>query len=208
MTLNIMDNKVSSADSKSNPTAIVGVLAFQGAYSLHKKVCESLGYSVLEIRTSGELESCSHLMIPGGESTTFLRLLEYHDLSESLRNHALSGKPMLATCAGLILLSTEVTSPAQKSMGLLDASIERNAYGRQLDSFETELQIPVLGPDSFHGVFIRAPIIKSVGKKVEILARHSENPVFIRRGNILATTFHPELSGDTRLHEYFLQMSP
>lgn len=208
MTLIMSENKVSTADSKSNPTATVGVLAFQGAYSLHKKVCESLGYSVLEIRTSGELESCSHLMIPGGESTTFLRLLEYHDLSDSLRNHARTGKPILATCAGLILLSKDVTSPAQRSMGLLDASIERNAYGRQLDSFETELQIPVLGPDPFHGVFIRAPIIKSVGKEVEILARHSGDPVFIRQGNILATTFHPELLGDTRLHQLFLRLSP
>jgi 5'-phosphate synthase pdxT subunit len=198
------ENKVIAPDFPSNPTAPAGILAFQGAYALHAKVCEKLGMAVLEVRTSEDLESCSHLMIPGGESTTFLRLLEYHDLSDSLRRHAAMGKPILATCAGLILLAKQVASPPQKSMGLLDITVERNAYGRQVDSFETELEIPVLGTDAFHGVFIRAPIIESVGKGVEVLASHSGNPVFVRQGNIFATTFHPELADDTRLHRYFL----
>jgi len=197
-----MSHSVSHRQPASDP--LVGLLAFQGAVAAHRNVCVRLGVSTREIRTRDDLRGCTHLILPGGESTTFLKLLDFHDLSDSLKAHAQSGRPILATCAGLIFISREVLGPSQATLGLVDIGIERNAYGRQVDSFETELSIPILGPEPFHGVFIRAPIIRSVGESVETLASYEGNPIFIRQGNVFGTTFHPELSGDTRLHEFFL----
>jgi pyridoxal 5'-phosphate synthase pdxT subunit len=185
---------------------LVGLLAFQGAYHAHARMCEALGASTIEVRTREELESCSHLVLPGGESTTFLKLLEFHDLTESLKTHAEKDKPILATCAGLIFIAREVINPPQTSLGLLDIVVERNAYGRQVDSFETMLDIPVLGEEPFHGVFIRSPLIKEVGKWVEILATHESQPILVRQKNIFGCSFHPELSGDQRLHRLFLSL--
>ena len=198
------ENKPNPDLEPTPPRRLVGLLSFQGAYAAHGEVCRSLGWPTLEVRTKDDLQSCSHLIMPGGESTTFLKLLEYHDLSGSLRAHVELGKPILATCMGVIVLAREVLSPPQKSLGLLDVAVERNAYGRQVDSFESELDIPVLGPEPFHGVFIRAPIIKSVGEGVEVLAVHNGDPIFVRQGNLIGATFHPELSGDSRLHQLFL----
>ncbi len=193
-------------NSKPQSVPLVGLLAFQGAYAAHGRICSALGARTREIKTRTGLEGCTHLILPGGESTTFLKLLEFHDIGDSIRNHADAGNPILATCAGLILLARELVDTPQKSMGLLDVSIERNAYGRQVDSFETQLSIPVLGAEPFHGVFIRAPIIRSTGENIETLASYEGNPVLVRQGNIVGACFHPELSGDTRLHEWFLSL--
>ncbi|MFH1676798.1 MAG: pyridoxal 5'-phosphate synthase glutaminase subunit PdxT [bacterium] len=191
--------------SGNKPRTLVGVLAFQGAYAAHRQILNAIGAESIEIRTSSELEICSHIVLPGGESTTMLKLLKFHDMFETLPDFIKSGKPTLATCAGVILLSTRVENPPQESLGLLNATTERNAYGCQIDSFETELDIPALGPDLFHGVFIRAPRIASVGDGVDVLASVDGYPVFIRQGNIFACTFHPELSGDTRIHRMFVE---
>jgi len=191
--------------SEISSEVVVGLLAFQGAYRAHGTMLHSIGASTMEVRTADDLRRCSHLAIPGGESTSFLKLLEFHDLTDALREHAKSGKPMLATCAGLIMISSEVINPPQESLGLIDLTIERNAYGRQVDSFEANLDIPLLGTKPFPGIFIRSPKIQSVGDDVEILSSLNGNPVLIRRKNIIGATFHPELSGDTRIHELFLK---
>lgn len=185
---------------------IVGLLALQGDYRAHGRVCESLNASLLEVRFPDQLDRCTHLIVPGGESTTYLKLLDFRSLTEPLHSFIESGKPVLATCAGLILICREVVGNSQRTLELLDAAIERNAYGRQVDSFETGLEIPDLSPDPFHGVFIRAPIIRSAGDKVEVLSSYDGNPVLVRQGNILAATFHPELADDSRLHELFLSL--
>jgi 5'-phosphate synthase pdxT subunit len=184
---------------------LVGLLAFQGAYNAHGKMLAGLGAATLEVRTAYDLRRCTHLAIPGGESTAFLKLLEFHNLTDTLRKHAESGKPILATCAGLIMISTEVLNPPQESLGLINLTIERNAYGRQVDSFEADLDIPSLGPEPFPGIFIRSPKIKSVGDDVEVLSSLEGSPVLVRQGNIIGATFHPELSDDTRIHELFLK---
>jgi pyridoxal 5'-phosphate synthase pdxT subunit len=184
----------------------VGLFAFQGDFSAHQRMIESLGAATLQVRTGDDLANCSHLIVPGGESTTFLKLFEFHDLTEPIRGHVGSGKPVLLTCAGVILFATEVICPAQESMGLLDVTVERNAYGSQGDSFTADLDIPCLGGEKFPGVFIRAPRIVKVGKSVEVLSEFEGHPILVRQGNILGMTFHPELSGDKRIHEMFLRM--
>lgn len=195
-----------TSNIKSSPQ-IVGILAFQGAFDAHRIVCLSLGCPCLEIRHPTEISRCSHIIIPGGESTVFLKLLEFNNIASAIQEHVRKAKPVLATCAGLILLARQIINSRQQSLDLLNVSVERNAYGRQVNSFETQLDIPLLGEEPFHGIFIRAPIIKETGKGVEILARHRDHPVFIKQGKILATTFHPELADDPRLHQYFLSLS-
>jgi len=189
-----------------NRKILAGLLAFQGDYQAHGRILKQLGIEIREVRNPDDLTDCSHLVIPGGESTTFLKLIEFMDISDAIRSHAEKEKPILATCAGLILISNSVTGNSQKSLSILDASVERNAYGTQINSFETDLDILALGEKPFHGVFIRAPKIISTGKNVEILALHDGNPVLIRENNIIGATFHPELSGDTRLHEWFISL--
>lgn len=183
---------------------MVGLLALQGAYRAHGRICENLGLKTREIRASDDYPECTHLIIPGGESTTNLKLFEYIDHTNELRKAASEGVPILATCAGLILLAQNVNGTGQRTTGLLDISVHRNAYGRQAESFETALSIPALGIEPFPGIFIRAPIIDSVGDKVEILCKYRGTPVLVRQGNIIGSAFHPELSDDSRLHEYFL----
>lgn len=183
---------------------VVGLLALQGDFAAHGRVVTSLGATSLEVRTPDELKSCSHLIIPGGETTSFLKLLDFHNLREPLFDYVKSGKPILATCAGIILIAGEVANPQQESLGLINIKIERNSYGRQVDSFEADLEIPILGNDPFNGIFIRAPGIISIGKNVESMSSFDGDPVLVREGNILGATFHPELGEDARLHEYFL----
>ncbi len=198
-------HKTESARKSGSPDTVnVGLLAFQGAYEAHRRVISRLGTNHIEVKTHDDLRSCTHLILPGGESTTFLKLLEYHDLTGALRDHADSKKPILATCAGLILLASTV-KPFQDSLGILDITIERNAYGRQVDSFEADLTIPTLGDAPFHGVFIRAPKISGIGPDLTSLAAFEDSHVFIREGNIFGCTFHPELSSDTRIHKLFLE---
>ena len=183
----------------------VAVLAVQGDFARHAAAIQecSPGATVLAARTGKDIAQATHLVLPGGESTTMLKALAEDGLEEAIREHHASGRPILATCACAILLAREVRSPAQRSLGLLDATIERNAYGRQLASFVTTLACPALGPAPLEAVFIRAPILRAVGPGVEVLAER-ETPVLVRDRNVLAATFHPELTADRRVHAAFL----
>ena len=182
---------------------MIGVLALQGDFDAHARVLRHLGADAVEVRRSADLTRLQGLVLPGGESTTLLNLMDDEPWFPALRAFHARGGALLGTCAGAILLAREVRQPAQPSLGLLDAVIERNAYGRQVDSFETALQAPELG-GPLSGVFIRAPVVERVGEAVEVLAAHDAHPVLLRQGAIWAATFHPELSGDLRLHQRFL----
>ncbi|MBI2866673.1 MAG: pyridoxal 5'-phosphate synthase glutaminase subunit PdxT [Chloroflexi bacterium] len=186
----------------------VGVLAMQGAFAEHAAVLRSLGAEASLVRLPEHLSGLDGLIIPGGESTTIGRLTELWGLEGPIRDMASRGLPIMGTCAGLILLSKRAsTVEKQPPLALLDVEVKRNAYGRQVDSFETELSIPALGQEPFPAVFIRAPVIEAVGSPVEALARlDSGSPVAVRQGNVLGTTFHPELTEDSRLHAYFLDL--
>lgn len=182
--------------------AKVGVLALQGDYEKHARALERAGAHVSEIRTLEELQSVDGLVIPGGESTTMLKLLDREGLFEPLREFGQT-KPIFGTCAGAILLATKVESPEQPSLGLMDIAVQRNAYGRQLDSRVTT--IPGEGFGTLEAVFIRAPIIRKTGPGCTVLASYNGDPVLVEQGLHLVATFHPELSGDDRVHAYFLK---
>jgi 5'-phosphate synthase pdxT subunit len=182
----------------------IGVLALQGDFAAHVAALASLGADSLEVRRCGQLDPLDGLILPGGESTTLLNLMEDEPWFDALRALHARGGSILGTCAGAILLSREVVRPSQRSLGLLDAVIERNGYGRQVDSFETAIPAPALG-GQIHGVFIRAPRFRSLGDGVEVLATLAGEPVLVREGTVLAATFHPELTGDARLHRHFLE---
>jgi len=187
---------------------MIGVLALQGAFHSHQALLERLGHATLQVRTPAELERVDALVMPGGESTTMSRLLTTSELFEPLGHRLRHGMPAFGTCAGMILLAAEVLDgrPDQRSFGVIDITVQRNGYGRQLDSFETDLHVPGLGvgADRFHGVFIRAPKVTRVGPAVEILAEHAGVPVLLRHGPITVASFHPELADDPRLHAQFL----
>jgi pyridoxal 5'-phosphate synthase pdxT subunit len=182
----------------------IGVLALQGDFEAHERALRELGVSSFQVRRAADLGRAAGLVMPGGESTTMLELLESEGLFEPLREYARS-HPVLATCAGAILLAREVLSPAQRSLGVMDISVERNAYGRQVHS-SIRLIRPepcfeqAAGAGELEAVFIRAPIIRSIGPGVEVLARDGEIPVLVRQGRLVAATFHPELSADRRIH--------
>lgn len=184
----------------------VGVLALQGAFREHREVLAALSADTVEVRTPEALSGIGALVLPGGESTTMARLLRTSGLRGALSEVLRDGLPCLATCAGLILLASEVLDgrPDQEPLGVLDASVRRNGYGRQLESFEAPLDVEGLA-GNFPGVFIRAPVIERTGPGVAVLARHDARPVLVRQGPVWASTFHPELAGDLRLHELFLQ---
>jgi 5'-phosphate synthase pdxT subunit len=191
--------------------ARIGVLALQGDVSEHVLALERAGngkVQVVEVRKSGQIEECQALVLPGGESTTICRQLESSGLIEELKAAALSGKPVLATCAGLVLVSQEVGGDSGshvKPLGLMDIKISRNAFGPQRESFEADLQIKGLDKP-YRAVFIRAPAIAQVGRNVEVLARVGEAVVAARQKNLLALAFHPELTEDPRIHQIFLKM--
>jgi len=187
----------------------VGVLALQGAFREHREVLDALGVEVIEVRTEGDLAALDALVLPGGESTTMSKLLDSSGVRAPLAELLADGLPVFGTCAGMILLAREVVDgrPDQESFGAIDVAVRRNAYGRQRDSFETDLAVDGLGGGPFAGVFIRAPRIESVGERVEVLARHDDAPVLARQGAVFVASFHPELSGDLRLHEFFLTES-
>lgn len=178
----------------------VGVLALQGDYERHVRALESAGAHAVEVRTAAELEAVDGLVLPGGESTTMLKLLHREGLFEPLKAFGQT-KPIFGTCAGAILLASEVTSPQQESLGLMDIGVQRNAYGRQLDS-----RVVTLPSDlgDLEAVFIRAPIIRSAGPDVKVLATYNNDPVLAEQGRHLVATFHPELTADPRVHAYFL----
>jgi len=185
----------------------IGVLAVQGAFAEHLALLRQLEVETLPVRLPSELRTSDGLIIPGGESTTISRLMLDYNLVDEIRNLARSGLPILGTCAGLILLAREILDHDVEPLGLMDIAVRRNAFGRQKDSFETELKIPVLGEKSFPGVFIRAPVIEQANSKVEILARLNNGTIVAaRQGKLLASAFHPELTNDLRFHQYFLDI--
>ena len=192
----------------------VGVLALQGAFVEHEMALSIIGVEPVQVRLPEQLSGLAGLIIPGGESTTFGKVARRWGLLEPIRAFARSGRPLWGTCAGMILIAKRIEGgiASQPALRLMDIAVARNAFGRQVDSFETDLKMPVLGEPSFHAVFIRAPLIESVGREVEILARLESGPsltgrdgaiVAARQGNLLATAFHPELTDDDRFHRYF-----
>jgi len=184
----------------------VGVLALQGGFAAHAAALERLRAQVVEVRRPSGLGGLAGLVLPGGETTTLLNLMRDDPWFDALRGFHGTGGALLGTCAGAILLARKVTGPEQPSLGLLDAVVERNAFGRQVDSFEADLD--VLGYDGpLHGVFIRAPRFRELGSDVEVLSRFEGEPVLVRQGRVLAGTFHPELTGDSRLHRHFLELA-
>jgi 5'-phosphate synthase pdxT subunit len=182
----------------------VGVLALQGDFEAHATALRAAGAEPSEVRTPAELDRLDALVLPGGESTALLRLLASSGLDRAIPRFHRDGGAILGTCAGAILLAKEVTNPRQESLGLLDATVERNHYGRQVDSFEAEAPFPG-GGAPLPLVFIRAPAITRVGRGVEVLVEHGGLPVLVRRGRLLAATFHPELSADDRVHRLLLE---
>ena len=182
----------------------VGVLALQGAFREHVAAVTRLGATAREVRQLKDIDGIDALIIPGGESTTMGKLLNEWNMLEPLRQRILDGMPVYGSCAGLILLCREIEDSDQPRLGVLDATVRRNAFGRQVDSFETDLSIPEIGADPIPAVFIRAPVITSVGAGVTVLAEVKGQAVAVRQNNILATSFHPELTPDTRMHSYFL----
>lgn len=181
----------------------VGILALQGDFDAHAGVLRALGAEAREVRRVAELRGLAGLVIPGGESTTLLRLMADEPWFDALRDFHRDGGALFGTCAGAILLAREVTAPPQPSLGLLDIGVERNAYGRQVQSFEAFVDAPLLG-GAVHAAFIRAPRIRRVGSGVAVLARHRGEPVLVEEGRILAATFHPEITGDASAHARFL----
>jgi 5'-phosphate synthase pdxT subunit len=185
----------------------IGVLAMQGAFVEHIAVLRRLGVEAVPIRLSGEFRGLSGLVIPGGESTTIGKLMRDYSLVDELKKLISKGLPVLGTCAGMILLAKEVQGLNQHTLGVVNIRVKRNAFGRQVDSFEIALDIPVLGHAPFPAVFIRAPWIEKVGDGVEVLASLPDGtPVAAKQGNLLVTAFHPELTDDLRFHDYFLSI--
>jgi 5'-phosphate synthase pdxT subunit len=208
-------------NTNGNTAPKIGVLALQGAFIEHVKMLQEMGVNTREVRLPEDLEGLDGLIIPGGESTTIGKLMTLYNLIEPVKEMALDGKPVWGTCAGMILLANDIGGLSQPLIGLMDIKVKRNAFGSQLDSFESDIEIPVLGEKPFRGVFIRAPYIEKVGPEALELARlggeaakHEQDVngtgqaviVAARQNNLLATAFHPELTEDPRFHRYFLGM--
>jgi 5'-phosphate synthase pdxT subunit len=193
----------------------VGLLALQGAVGLHAEVFGALGVTCVEVRTEAELADVDALVIPGGESTTISRLLATNNLFDPIAERLAAGLPTLGTCAGMIMLAGDVLDgrPDQRSFGAVDIAVRRNAFGRQVDSFEAPLRVHDLSGGAFHGVFIRAPFVERVGSEVSVIAEVDGHPVACRQGQVVVTSFHPELATDPvsgepdrRVHELFLRL--
>jgi|TARA_B100001540_G_scaffold27464_1_gene23093 5'-phosphate synthase pdxT subunit len=185
----------------------VGVLALQGAFKLHVQALERLGVEAIEVRSLENFEASQALIIPGGESTTMSFLLESSGIFEALQERSNNGMPILGTCAGMILLSSKITDGRndQKPLKLIDIEVRRNGYGRQIDSFESDLMVKGF-ENFFKGVFIRAPLVESVGENVDVLAELNGQPIMCRQESTIVTSFHPELADDDRIHAEFLEM--
>ena len=189
----------------------IGVLALQGDVREHQRVLARLGAATSRVRTPEDLDGVDALVIPGGESTTMSKLAVTFGLLEPLRKRVADGMPAYGSCAGMIMLADRLVDgrPDQETIGGLDVVVRRNAFGRQVDSFEADLAMPLIGPRPVHAVFIRAPWVESVGEGVEVLGRVESGPaegriVAVRQGHVMATSFHPELTGDERIHAYFV----
>jgi 5'-phosphate synthase pdxT subunit len=184
----------------------IGILALQGAVREHRSLLRYMGVETVDVLNPQDLHGISGLILPGGESTTVGKLLVRYGLLEPIAEAGRAGLPIFGTCTGLILLSRHINGSAQPRLGLMDTHVERNAFGRQLASFEADIPIPALGSAPFHAVFIRAPYIAKAGAGVTALLSLEDKILLAREGNLLAAAFHPELTGDTRVHEYFLRM--
>jgi pyridoxal 5'-phosphate synthase pdxT subunit len=195
----MVDGKGSERVLANEP--VIGVLALQGDFEAHRNALERAGAQAREVRTEAELKSVDGLVIPGGESTTMMKLLDVEKLFEPLRQFG-AEKPIFGTCAGAILLAREVLNPKQESLGLVDLTIERNGYGRQVDSRIAKID---LDGDPAEAVFIRAPVIQRVGSEVKVLASYLDRPVLVEQGKHLIATFHPELGNDNRIHRRFVE---
>ena len=186
----------------------IGVLSLQGAFREHLDTLAAINVEGVRVREPADLEQISGLILPGGESTTMRQLIQRWGLHQPILDLAGSGAPIFGTCAGMIILATEIAGGEEPILPLLDVTVERNAFGRQLDSFEAELAVPVLGDTPVHAVFIRAPIIQRTGPGVDVLARLDDGRVVaVRERNIIATSFHPELAGETRFHRLVATMA-
>ncbi len=186
----------------------IGVLALQGAYREHLQTLRRLGVEAMGVRTPEEVAASQALIIPGGESTTIGKLMVRYRLLEPIQAHARSGRPLLGTCAGMILMAKRIEAAAQDQprLGVMDITVARNAFGRQVDSFEADLAFDGVNSGPVRAVFIRAPVIRAVGEGVQVLAAHEGKIVAARQGNLLALAFHPELTEDARIHRYFLSL--
>ena len=185
----------------------IGILALQGDVREHANALRDVGAEPIEVRLPRDLVGLDGLILPGGESTTMRKLIDLYGLREPIVALAHGGAPLYGTCAGMILLADRIADGDEPVLRLLDITVERNAYGRQLDSFEADLAIPSLGDEPLHGVFIRAPVVSEVGPDVEVLARDPDGrPIAVRQGRVMATAFHPELTGDRRLHRLMLEL--
>jgi 5'-phosphate synthase pdxT subunit len=186
---------------------LIGVLALQGAFREHEKVLKTCGGNIRtrQVRLPEQLDGLDGLVIPGGESTTMGKLMVNYHLLDAIKDKARKGLSIFGTCAGLIMLSKDINGSGQPRLGLMDLLVERNAFGRQVESFETDISIPILGEKDFRAVFIRAPYIMKASPEVEALAYYDDKIVLAKQGRFLAAAFHPELTDDNRLHKYFLK---
>ena len=185
----------------------IGILAVQGDFAEHKLMLTNLDIDAVEIRLPEQLEDIDRLIITGGESTTIAQLLDIFDIKNSIITKAKSGMPIWGTCAGMIMLANSLTDKRPTPLKLMNTVVSRNAFGRQIDSFEENIEIKAIGHPKYRGIFIRAPMFIQIGEGVEVLGKlNDDNPVLVREKNLLASSFHPELTPDTRIHEYFIKM--
>jgi len=184
----------------------IGVLALQGAVEKHVAMLEKCGIRPLRVRFPEDLDSIHGLIIPGGESTTIGKLMARYGLDEKIIQRVGEGMPVFGTCTGMILLAKDIVNSDQHRLGLMDMTILRNAFGRQIDSFEADLDIETIGKPPFHAVFIRAPYVEKANGSVRALARYEDKIVLLRQGSLLGCSFHPELTEDVRIHQYFAKM--
>jgi 5'-phosphate synthase pdxT subunit len=196
----------SNTEGKKKGPVRIGIVAIQGDFAAHAAMLRELGAETVEVRTVQDLEGCDGIVLPGGESTTQLQFLKEEGLFDAIRKFSRAGGAIFGTCAGAILLATKVDNPPQESLGLLDMTVLRNGYGRQLAS-DVFYGRSTLNQEPLEMVFIRGPIIEEVGKDITVLARHEGNAALVEKGNVLAATFHPELTDDTTVHEHFLEMA-
>ena len=183
-------------------------MAVQGDFAEHIAILRKVGVDAREVRLPEQMDALDGLIIPGGESTTLSRLMSIYHLREPVARMAAEGRAVWGTCAGMIMLAREITEQDPVPLGLMDIGVRRNAFGRQVDSFEQELQIAPLAPEPYHCIFIRAPVVIRVGTPVDVLATlENGQPVAVQQGNLLATAFHPELTSDARIHQYFVSLA-
>jgi pyridoxal 5'-phosphate synthase pdxT subunit len=183
----------------------IGVLALQGDFERHLEALKRLGVIATEVRVPEDLAGLTGLVLPGGESTTMLKLMEGTGMEDAIRSFHEKGGALFGTCAGLILMADRVSDPLQRSLHLLDVDVDRNAYGRQRDSFEADVETEIANDTPLRAVFIRAPRVTRQGPKVKVLARVNGDPILLRQGRVLAATFHPEMTQDLRVHRYFVE---